>query len=262
VADGSRTVPVPPERYARTLRAGWIVSEAFRTLRARFWWVITVAATVTVVASLTDWFGERISDDFEFVDSNWLRFALVLAARFSTGSSTIGSTLLTGVLDVTVGEHQHGRRRITLRELAVHLPWLTLIGADVLVAVLRVTGFVLLVLPGFVVITLTAVVGPVIMLERHGAWRSIRRSAALVRPYFWLTFGVVTMPLVFEALLAEAIESLPFIHDTITHLATVVFLEVPVATFVALVEITLAYELIERDRPGTIARADQPRADH
>jgi hypothetical protein len=256
VAERSRAVPVPPERYERTLRAGWIVGEALRTLRARFWWVLSISAVVTVLASLAAWSSERFSDEFAFVDSNWLRLALVLAALFSTGSATIGSTLLTGVLDVTVGEHQHGRRRFTLRELTAHLPWITLIVADVLVALLRVGGFVLLVVPGFIVITLTAVVGPVIMLERHGAWRSIRRSVTLVRPYFWLTFGVVTVPLVLEALFAEAIDSLPFIHDTVTHLATIVLLEVPVSTFVALVEITLAYELIERDRPGTIARAD------
>ncbi len=226
-----------------------------RTLRDRFWWVISVAATITIVVSVADLAAEWGSGDYEFVDNNWLRLALVLAALFSTGSSTLGSTLLAGVLDVTVGEHQHGGRRLTLGELMRHLPWVTLIVADLVVALLRVGGFVLLILPGFMVITLTAIVGPVIMLERNGAWTSIRRSVALVRPYFWLTFALVTVPLVGEALLAEWLESLPFLHDAVVHLATIVVLEVPVSTFVALIEITLAYEMIERDRPGTIAAA-------
>jgi hypothetical protein len=255
VAGANETMPVPPERYRRTLRPGWIVAEALRTLRERFWRVISVAAVITVIMSVGDALAEWGSGDFDFVDNNWLQLALVLAALFSTGSSTLGSTLLAGLLDVTVGEHQHGGRQLTMRQLAAHLPWITLILADVLVALLRVGGFVLLILPGFMVITLTAVVGPVIMLERTGPWTSVKRSFALVWPYFWLTCGLVTIPLMGEALLADWLESLPFLHDAVAHIATIVVLEVPVSTFVALIEITLAYEMIERDRPGTIAAA-------
>ena len=62
-------------------------------------------------------------------------------------------------------------------------------------------------MPGVVAITLLSVVGPVVMVEGTGAVAALRRSAKLVRPFFWLTFVAVTIPIVVENLLSDAVVS-------------------------------------------------------
>ena len=90
-------------------------------------------------------------------------------------------------------------------------------------------------------------------VEGRGAFGAIRRSAQLTWPVFWLVFRAVTIPVLAEGVFDELITSLPFLHGMLAHVLTTVLLEMPVAAFLALVEVTLAYHLIERDRPGIIS---------
>ena len=50
------------------------------------------------------------------------------------------------------------------------LPWGSLILADLLVTLIVVAGLVVLIIPGLIALTLLAVVGPVIELERRRPW--------------------------------------------------------------------------------------------
>src|SRR5690606_21273095 len=154
-----------------------------------------------------------------------------------TGVNSFGSTFLAGVLDKTVGEHQHGHRAIGLGEVFRTLPYLTLIGADILVSLMRAAGWLLLLVPGAIAMTLTAVVGPVVIIEKRKALSAIGRSARLTWPFFWLVVRAVTVPVLAEGLFDEAIGSLPFVHGIAWHVALTVLVEMPVAAYVALVEI-------------------------
>jgi hypothetical protein len=82
-----------------------------------------------------------------------------------------------------------------IRDVLRSLPWGSLILADVLTALIVAIGLVALIIPGLIAITLLAVVGPVIELDRQHAVAGLRRSAHLVRPHFWRVAAFGTLPL-------------------------------------------------------------------
>ncbi len=242
-----------PAIYERRLTARFLFREAARTLRERFWRVVAVAFVVALGAAVLDGLFDQYLAHVEGDVPGLLAAALVGVAIVVTGVNSFGSTFLAGVLDKTVGEHQHGHKAMGLGQLFLAIPYLTLIGADVLVSLLRAAGWVLLFVPGMIAMTVTAIVGPVVMVEGRGAFSAIRRSAQLTWPAFWLVFRAVTIPVMAEGVFDEAITSLPFVHGFLLHGIATVFVEMPVAAFLALVEVTLAYHLIERNRPGSIS---------
>ncbi len=159
------------------------------------------------------------------------------------------------MLDRTVGEHQHGHAAESLWQLLRRIPYGPLIIADILALFLKIFGFVLLIIPGFIAITLLSVVGPVVMIEGTGPVAALRRSAQLVRPFFWLTFAAVTIPIIFENMLGDWLARAEWSHGFLRHLAVGVVIDAPVAIFVSLVEVTLAYHLLARDRSTRSAEA-------
>jgi hypothetical protein len=76
---------------------------------------------------------------------------------------------------------------------------------------------------------------------------ALRRSASLVRHAFWVTFLVVTLPVLLEHEVFAALElllDLPFVLLWLAHLAAAVL----VLAVVVLCETTLAFTLAERQR--------------
>jgi hypothetical protein len=65
------------------------------------------------------------------------------------------------------------------------------IGASILVAVGVVFGFLLLVVPGLILMTIWAVVIPVVVLERPGVLHALGRSRVLVKGFAWQVFAVI-----------------------------------------------------------------------
>ena len=70
-----------------------------------------------------------------------------------------------------------------------------------------VVGLVLLVLPGLILLTWFALVGPVIEIEHRRVGEAFRRSRALVRRHFWLVAAFVVPAFFVEELIADAVES-------------------------------------------------------
>lgn len=240
------------DQYTRRLTARYLIGEAAQTFRHRFWRVIAVGFVVALVASVLDTLFDRYVEHIEGDLPIGLSSLLVGIAVVITGANTFGSTFLAGVLDQTVGEHQHGHHQERLSRILRTLPYLTLVVADIAVVGLRIAGLTIFIIPGLVVVTLTAIVGPVIIVEKRGALSAIRRSAELTWGAFWLTFRAVTVLMIGEALVSEWLGDLPFAHSIAGHLFTSSVLEVPLTVFVSLIEVTLAYHLIERSRPGTV----------
>jgi len=239
-------------QYVRRLTPWFIFTQASITFRARFWRVFVVAAAVAITSSLLDTSVDWLVEEYQHHLPVIIGFLLAAMSIVLTGANSFGSIFLSGVLDKTVGEHQHGHRATALSEVFRTLPYLTLFVADVMVVLARAAGLALLIIPGLIVVSLTAVVGPVIIIEQRNAWSAIKRSAQLVGPYFWLVFVTATIPLGMEGFVEEVLESLPVFHSFLGHTVIGLCLEVPLITWVALVEVTLAYHLIERDTPGTI----------
>jgi hypothetical protein len=54
-------------------------------------------------------------------------------------------------------------------------------------------GFVLLIVPGFILLTMWFVGTPACVVERTGPWTSLKRSAALTKGHRWKIFGLIIL---------------------------------------------------------------------
>ena len=129
--------------------------------------------------------------------------------------------------------------------------------ADVVLAVATLVGLALFVVPGVVVFTVFALIGPVITIEDRSVGSSFRRSWQLVRPNFWVTLCLVTVPLQVEQAVLHAIHYTDiFEHPLVPAFFVNGLLGMVVGSVVGLVEVVLAYELIDRT-DGLEPRPDQ-----
>lgn len=118
--------------------------------------------------------------------------ALVLAA---IAVQIVMSTLYTGMVVNLVGDVQDGRRDQSVEQLfrSITPVVLPLIGAGILAGLGIAVGFLLLIVPGLFLITIWAVIAPVIVLERSGALSAFGRSRGLVRGNGWSVFAVIVL---------------------------------------------------------------------
>lgn len=131
-------------------------------------------------------------------------YAVQLLAVLALTSSVVGSvilslvtavlgTLYTGAVVQLVVDVQDGKRDSSLSELvsSVTPVLVPLILVSLLAGLLVVLGLVLLIVPGLIVMTLLAVVGPVTVRERPGVIAALSRSKALVTGSGWQVFAVI-----------------------------------------------------------------------
>jgi hypothetical protein len=107
--------------------------------------------------------------------------------------SLVATTLFTGMIVQLVADVRDGHRDASvaqlLRSVTPVLGQLILVGIVVGVAVL--IGFILIIIPGLILLTIWSVSAPVVVLERPGVMRALGRSRELVRGNGWRVFGVV-----------------------------------------------------------------------
>ena len=163
--------------------------------------ILAAAIVVSVVTAVLD----VVANDLV----NRTNLPLVLVTSISaTGAATFGDVFLSGFLCPQDRRRRRARQacasqRPSIRQVAADLPWRRLIGADLMIALLVIIGLVALIIPGLIVITLFAVTGPVIEIERRPVFGALRRSAALARQHFWTVVLLGTLPL----LLSDWLES-------------------------------------------------------
>jgi len=103
------------------------------------------------------------------------------------------------------------------------------------------------VIPGVIIFTLWSLVGPVITIENRSVASAFRRSWHLVRPRFWLTLFLVTVPLQIEQAALHAIHYTEiFDHPVVPAFLLNGLLGMIIGSIVGLIEVVLAYELIAR----------------
>jgi hypothetical protein len=81
-------------------------------------------------------------------------------------------------------------------------------------------GLLLIIAPGLYLLTIWAVIAPVIVLERLAAFDAFSRSRELVRGNGWPVFGVLVISIVLGVILGNSV-ALAAIGDLITHLLIV-----------------------------------------
>lgn len=107
----------------------------------------------------------------------------------------IATTFYQGMVVALVSDVQDGRRDFSVEQLLKSVTGAVapLIIAGFLAGLGIILGFILLIVPGLFLLTIWAVIAPVIVLERPGILAAFGRSRALVRDNGWQVFGVIVI---------------------------------------------------------------------
>jgi hypothetical protein len=182
-------------------------------------------------------------------------------SAFVFSASTLGLTFYSGMLERLVGSVERGEPAQPVLEVIRTLPWVRLLLAEVVLAAIDIVASVLVVVPGLLVDTLFALVGPLINLLDCSVPDAFRRSVRVVWPHFFLVFLLITFPLAFEHGVLELVAKT--VHDEQTW---VIF----VSTFIVgdlfgmtlgLMEVTLAERLVRGAHgplPPPVPRSSSP----
>jgi hypothetical protein len=107
--------------------------------------------------------------------------------------SLVAITLFTGMVVELVADVQDGRRDASAGQLLQAVT--PVLGQLILVGIVAgigiVVGFILIIVPGLILITIWSVAAPVVVLERPGVFAALTRSRELVRGNGWQVFGVI-----------------------------------------------------------------------
>jgi hypothetical protein len=109
--------------------------------------------------------------------------------------SLLASVLYAGYTVKLVQDVRDGRLDNSVGELlSAAMPYIgTLILNGIIFGVAVFIGFLLLIVPGLILITIWSVVGPAIVVENRGAIEAFGRSRELVRGNGWPVFGAIVL---------------------------------------------------------------------
>lgn len=107
----------------------------------------------------------------------------------------VAAFLLQATLVKAVQDIRDGRADLSISEtVSAAVPYLWPVAvASVLAGIAITIGLVLLIVPGLILITIWAVIIPVIVLERSGPLAAFGRSQQLVRGHGWHVFGTLVL---------------------------------------------------------------------
>jgi hypothetical protein len=219
-----------------------IIHDVGGSYRHRFGRVVVAAA---IVFGITAVIGAAVEDLLNQSQENFVVYVFALAG---TTMSQVGITFYAGLLDKVVGEYELGEEPEPIRYVLRHLPYGSLIVADILITVVTAVGMVFLIVPGIVAFTLFAITGPVVNIEQRGAISAMKRSAQLVRTHFWLVLFMVSLPLAIEHQAIHLAHELVFGHALIEVFIVQGITGMIIGSFVGLVEVNVAYALVKQDR--------------
>lgn len=238
-AEPSAAPPGPETR----LRARTVVRTALRILRERPRRVIGTAA---VVFGTTAWISAVI--EVEIVEASAPIEIDALASIFAAAVSGYGIVFYAGLLDLVLRSYLDGEADVPLDTALSRLPLTRLLLADLALIALSAIGIFLLVIPGIIVFTLLCLVGPIIVSEDLRVVPALKRSARLVKPHFWMTFFLVTIPFTIEDQLLHGIDLSIFDHRLIGAFCVSAAIGATVGATVGLLEVVLAHELREHEK--------------
>ncbi len=241
---GARRAPTGPARP--TIRS--VVATGLGTYRRRFWRValaaLAVFAPIDLVVTLAT---GAATDAAERSD--------VLGAVIWTGGTALGVAgtalglvFFAGVMDRIVAVDQKGEDDVPIRTVLHELPTGRLIAAMALSTLIIVAGLLLFLVPGLLLMVLYSVVGPIVVIEGASAWRSLRRSAALVAPHFFLALVVIVVPTFAEEGFTSWMDRFAWYERVLVRLPVDILVTLLVGGIIGVLEVTLAHALIADQR--------------
>jgi hypothetical protein len=232
---------VPPaaadEASARhSLHPLTLISIAWRTARTEPARVIVPALVIFGLDAIEGTFFTEIAVDHLGLES--------LAGVFIFGASTLGLTFYAGMLERLVGSVERNEPAQPIMVVMRSLPWWRLLVAQAVLVVLSAVGSLVLVVPGLIIGTLFALVGPLINLLDTSVTQAFRRSLKLVWPHFMLVFCFISLPLALEHEVVVLVADLiPHEHVWAVFLTTFILGDL-FGMALGLMEVTLAERLV------------------
>jgi hypothetical protein len=172
--------------------------------------------------------------------------------------SVVASTLFTGMVVELVADVQDGRRDATPGQLlSAASPVLgKLIFVGIVAGVGIAIGFVLLIVPGLILLTIWAVAAPVVVLERPDGLGALGRSRDLVRGNGWKVFAVILLLVILVGLVSVAIEAIASSAGEAVGLVARVIVGILTQPISSLAAAVLYFEL--RGAPANVGLGNAP----
>jgi hypothetical protein len=153
---------------------------------------------VTAIASLPTLLLNGSTDDNVVLGLLWAGFAFFLLALLSTLSQAI---VLYGAF-----QDMRGRPVNLVESLRVGFGrLLAILGLAICVSFGAGIGFVLLIVPGFILMTMWFVATPACVVEQLGPFASMGRSRALTKGHRWKIFGMLLLVLIAAGVVSAVI---------------------------------------------------------
>jgi hypothetical protein len=185
-----------------------------------------------------------------------LSLAGVFGSLLGSVVELFAAFLLQATLIKAVQDVRDGRADLSIGgTVSAATPYIWSVAAAAILAGIAITiGLILIIVPGLWLITIWAVIIPVIVIERTGALASFGRSRQLVRGHGWHVFGTLVLVfvilLVVEFILALIFAALPLVLRS--GLGTVISGTL-VAPFLAVVVTLIYYRLTGANGRGPLA---------
>jgi hypothetical protein len=209
-----------------------VLGEAWKMYRAHAAHLLTIAFVIYLIAavlagvlSLIGIFGQLLGSIIGFIAIFVLQASLVKAVQ----------DIRDGRDDLSLGG-----------TVSAASPFIgPVAGASILAGIAITIGLILVIVPGLFLITIWAVIVPVIVIERSGVFGSFGRSQQLVRGHGWHVFGTLVLVwlilIVVDVVLGVIFVALPVLLRT--GLATVISGTL-IAPFIAVVVTLIYYRLV------------------
>jgi hypothetical protein len=228
------------------LSVGEILRQTFSIYRDHAEVLLPVAFWLFLVAAIV----EALTIDM--LSLFWLGSVVSLAV----------GVLYEGMVVGLVREVQDGRRGSSVKDLmrSVLPVFWPLIGASFLTAFGIAGGLILLIVPGVYLLTVWAVVAPVIVVERRKVFDALGRSRQLVRGSGWPVLGALAIGFLIAIVATLGLTALgtAIVDGEIVELVFTVLAQMVAAPVAALIASVLYFRLVEiqRQNPATEPAAD------
>ena len=181
---------------ARKIDTAAVFERLFEVYRAQFGLFVPAAITLFAAPALLQGIALEAGS-----------VALTLAA---VAISFVANIWFQGMVVEAVRDIRDGTRDFSIGGLfrsaaPVVLP---LFLAGLLAGILIAIGFVLLVVPGLILLTIFAVVAPVVVIERRSPVDALKRSRELVRGNGWRVFGVIVVAFLIQAIVGQILAAI------------------------------------------------------
>jgi hypothetical protein len=221
-----------------------VLSEAWQYYRKFAGHLLAIAFVIYVVAAII---------------AALLGLAGVIGSLLALIVELFAGFLLQATLVKSVQDIRDGRADLSVGEtVSAATPYIwSVAAASILAGIAIAIGLALIIVPGLWLITIWAVIIPVIVIERSGALASFGRSRQLVRGHGWHVFGTLVLvfiiQIVVDIVLGLIFSGLPRVWGS--GLSTIISGTL-IAPFIALVVTLIYYRLVGAGAGGPGAAGD------